>query len=98
MASIKEVILKMQKQTNDKVKDAISNQAVYGTVEKIKDEKNNPLVQIRIDANLLVTEKINLILSPLVKDPLLESGLQVGDKVLMLSLNDGTLLYAMQKI
>lgn len=96
--SIKEVILKMQKQNYERVKVAISNQAIYGTVTQVKDSEDNPLIEIKIEDNLVAREKLNLIISPVCRPPVTSDDIQVGDKILLLSLNDGSLFYAMQKV
>lgn len=97
MADIREMTQRLLKNNYTTTKNAISEQLVFGTVTGIKDKDNNPKIKIKVDNKYEVEEGASLIISSLCKDPLLANGLQKGDKVRMLSLNNNKILYCIEK-
>lgn len=97
MASIKTVTTKIVKGNKDTINQIIGNQLIFGTITSIKDEEDNPRIIVKVDSKYEVVEGASLLISSLCKPPILKDGLQVGDRVRMLSLNNNQILYIIEK-
>ena len=93
MASIKTVTTKIVKGNKDTINQIIGNQLIFGTITAIKDEEDNPRITVKVDSKYEVVEGASLLISSLCKPPILEDGLQVGDRVRMLSLNNNQIAF-----
>lgn len=92
MASITKVTQKIITTNAKNTANLNKEQLVYGKVTATA-----PKIKIKINSKLEVSEGSALVISSLCKPPLLASGLQVGDKVRLLSLNNNQVLYAIEK-
>lgn len=93
MSSIKDVTQKIVKKSYENTKSAVSEQLLFGTVMKTKDEQDKPKIQIKVQDKFELWEGASLIISSYCKGQELEE----GDKVRMLSLNNGKILYVLEK-